>query len=250
MFFCGVDTTVNVFGNTIAPELAELGKDPVPPDFTTAYKVVVSSLDIGSQLWQGSFDATHCAEAYLNGVNRSYDRYVAANAANDLVSVDLQFSSIRAYLAKFSLCAQEASMELRGIGAQISGYSWNSGGIDATAFDLAKDYIHQNGINAEQEAFFRSLGLDESDFAFAISSVLSLDALQFQQPFSKLLNEAANEFSSIASAAAPQSTPEPGSMSLAGLALVGFLIAVQRRASQADYRDTVDLQSKSHHGAI
>lgn len=183
---------------SLAPALRTYAIDPPSPDFQTLFVVIKPQVVFGNPLYQPLIDSLVCAGAYLDGVNKSYDRYSAAYAAGDLASQDLQFGGINSYLGEYGNCMLQASTQMMLVGEMLRNSSQLDNGYDPSMLLLIQDKLRSEGFSVDLVSALQGMGLSQTQIDHVRMDILDFDPLAISGTLSGRFTDTANAFKVIA----------------------------------------------------
>ena len=170
----------------------------------------------------------------LHGANRSFDRYTSAYNAGDAQSALLQLEGILYYLTLYKDEAANNAALTESLRALLVDNPLPTTNFDpATLITGAQQELLANGFPLELERLFTDLALSDTDINAIRNGILNFSPNDFiNLPVDQGLEQIAQAMSLTASL--PNSVPEPGSLVLVLLGLVG-LIVTRSRMRQLNY---------------
>ena len=218
---------------SLAPALRTYGIDPPSPDYQTLFPIVVPQTNTNNTLYQPLIEALACASAYLDGVNKSYDRYSAAYTAGDQISQDLQFGAIHTYLAEYGSCMLLAGTQMTLIAEMVKSSPQLNIGYDPSWLALIQEQLRADGLSTDLITDLQNMGFNQVQIDQVQDDILNIDPFSVSGTLSDQLTLGANAFRAIAFEA-PFDVPEPNmALLFAGSGFALIFVQLRRRKSEA-----------------
>ena len=233
-----IDANTFIWGDLLAPQLQKFGKDPTDPNFGQFYQVPIAPLTFnlastGNQALDSAMSSllqsSYRAAQDLNGANHSFDRYTSAYNNSDAQSALLQLEAILYYLDLYKQEAAENASLIEMVRGPLGEVLPPTPTFDPAWLASAQQELLTNGFPSELSLLFADFGLSNSDIAEMQDSILRLttndfSGLSIDQGLGQI------EQSMRLTASVPSNVPEPTTMLLLGLGLMG-LAGVRRKFS-------------------
>ncbi len=201
----------------LVPLLQRYAIDPPNPNYLTVVTVDIPSITNGPESLRPTINALIRAQAYLQAINETYDRYVTAYNAGDTDSALLQLQAYIKFFGQYNDNMLIAKIGLGDILAAIKG----DPGLNFSPSDVAellaqvKQGVAMNGLDSDIIAILQGMGLDGDQILQVQDDIINFQYTpdgNLSDEFSKLVAE----FNIISVA---NEVPAPGTLPLLLLAL-------------------------------